>query len=287
VSRYPSGKTISIPIVFTDGTGAFADATSISLAVRKPDGTPTAGSPYTSPVHDSLGHYHQLLPAADTAPLGHYPYVVSGSVGGVPTVSDGDNFEVFDPFEVNVLPLQDAKDTLNIPQTVTVNDAEIRRKVATIVANMERTTGGPILNRTITDRIDISDSPWEIPVLKRPLVSVTSVTDVGTGLALDLTDIELDTNAGIIRRKLGVPFVTGSGVLTVIYVAGWGTAVPPGINEAAATILQFMWETQRGGASNVTSFGGQETVTLPGWGFPIPERAAWDLLPYARLGAVA
>jgi hypothetical protein len=283
VSRYPQGATVTLSFTVKDATGALVDASPISLTVHKPDGTATAGSPYT-PTHDGTGLYHQDLPLTDIATIGHYQHALTATISGKAGVQVG-SFDVFDPFEVTVLSLQDAKDMLNT--TTTTDDAEILRKIATIEANIEKTTGGPILNRTITERVDISDSPWEIRVLKRPLVSVTSATDVGTGLAVDLTDSELDTNSGFIRRKLGVSYVTGSGVLSVTYVAGWGTAVPPGITEAAALILKFLWETQRGGAAAGTPFSGEETQTLPGWGFPIPVRAAWELEPYARVGAVS
>jgi len=270
--------------VTTTATGAPVDAGSLKLTVRKPDGTSLPD--YTSPAHDGTGLYHQDIPKTDLLLAGHYSYVWTVDGAGAGVSPGAANFDLFDPFEASVLPLSDAKAMLNIVATDTTDDAEIMRKIATLEANIERYTGGPILNRPITERVDASDSPWELRFLKRPLVSVTSVTDLSTGLAVDLTDTELDTNSGFARRKSGMPYVSNGGVFTAVYVAGWGTAVPPGIEEAAAVILQHLWMTQRGAALVVTT-GGAETVTLPGFGYPVPVRAAGALAPYARVGAVA
>ena len=67
-----------------------------------------------------------------------------------------------------------------------------------------------------------------IPVRQRPLVSVTSITSASGG-AIDISGgLDLDANAGLIRRKLGLPFYgpffTWLPQVTVTYVAGWGTS---------------------------------------------------------------
>ena len=262
------------------------DAGSLSLTVKKPDATMQT---YSSPTHEGAagsGLYHQDVPAADLTQLGHYQYVWTATGAGA-GVSAPAGFEVIDPFEVLVLSLQDAKVALNIPQTDTTDDAELQRKLASIESSLERFTGGPILNRAITERVDATSSPWELRLMKRPLVSVTTATDISTGMVLDITDTELDTNAGFLRRKSGVPFGGVSRIYTVVYVAGWGTAVPAAIADAAAVIIKHLWETQRGGATIIPSQGGNEMATLPGFGYMIPNLAAEQLAPFARVGAVA
>jgi uncharacterized phiE125 gp8 family phage protein len=273
-----------------DATGALVDASPLVLTLKKPDGT--AGT-YSSLTHPGTGLYYQDIPPADITQLGHYQWYVTATIGSFVAVLPSGTFEVFPPDEVTVLALQDAKDMLNITQTSTTNDAEVQSFIEAIISNLEAMTGGPIVNRSITERVDASDSTWELRVLKRPLVSVTSVTDTGTGAAVDMTDSELDLNAGIIRRKLGMPYFSTSGIFTVVYVAGWGTAVPAAINVAARIILQHLWESQRvGGAA--PPFPNADTVLLPGFSFAIPNRAAELLagaalngMRFARVGAVA
>src|SRR5215468_9100198 len=272
MARYPSGATVTVSTTITDRTGAAADASPITLTVHKPDGTSTAGSPYT-PAHDGTGQYHVDLPTADTATVGAYPYTWTATVSSVVGVSTG-NFDVFDPFEPATIALQDAKDMLNIPQSVTTNDAEISRMIATVKAIIEKAIGGPVITRQFTnERVKCGTGYRTLTVRYRPLVSVVSIADVANGVAISLTDIDVDYNAGVIRRKLQLPFPSWGPYYLITYTAGLGVAVPPGIEEACAIILKHLWDTQRANAP--VPFGGTEDLrTLPGWDYGIPPRAA-------------
>src|SRR6266700_2317066 len=106
-------------------------------------------------------------PTGDINLLGHYPYkwVATGTGAGV----SYSNFEVFDPLEVSVLSLQDAKDHLNIPQATTTYDSELQSKNATIQAGLEKLTGGPIITRSVTERVPCPYGHNEIAVRQRPL----------------------------------------------------------------------------------------------------------------------
>ena len=115
-------------------------------------------------------------------------------------------------------------------------------------------------------------------VRQRPLVSVTSIVSVASGTAIDISaGLDLDPNAGTIRRKLGYPFYgpffTWLPAMTVTYVAGWGVSAPPAFNTAARIILQNLWETQHGPSAR-PQMGGGDMVTMPGFGFAIPNQAA-------------
>jgi len=282
MARYLAGlETVHIPVTVRDSTGTLTDASAISLVVHQPDGTVKT---YSSPAHDGTGLYHQDLPLADTTPVGFYPWVwqitlASGAGGG----SKG-SFDTYDPFEVTVLPLQDAKDMLNIQASDTSNDSELQRKIATITALIEKTIGGPVITRQITnERVRAGSGYRTLTVRYRPLVSVVSIADVVDNVPLSLSDLDVDGVTGIIRRKLQLPFWSRGPFYLVTYTAGLGTAVPAFVNEAAALIIQHLWETQRGGAP--VAFGGPEpTVTLPGGGFGIRPRAA-ELLSPATLEA--
>lgn len=284
MSRYPLGQPVRVSTTIKDLTGAPVDAGTLKLTVRRPD---ASTQDYLTPAHDGAagsGTYHQDIPAADATQLGHYAYVWTATGAGA-GVSPPSGFEVHDPFEVTVLSLQDGKDALNKSQTVVTDDAELLRKIATIESNLEKTTGGPIINRQITERVELVGGYTAFLVRKRPIVSVQSLVSVASGAALNISDLEWDPNSNIVRRKLALPFYgpffTWLPTFTVTYTAGLGTAVPPSVQDAAGIILQHLWEPQRGMSSNPRYGGNEDTITLPGWSFAIPTLAAELLSPYA------
>jgi hypothetical protein len=181
MSRYPQGQPVRVSTTVRDVTGALVNATTLTLTVKlaQADGTWLTTGTYASPANDSTGTYHQDIPAADLAATGHYQYSWVGTGTGA-GVSSGE-LDVFDPFETAILPLQDAKDALNIPQATTTFDAEIQSYIATIKSNLERATGGPLVNRTIVERSEMMSAQTVIPVLQRPLVSVTSIVSASGG----------------------------------------------------------------------------------------------------------
>ena len=278
--RYPQGATVRVTVgPFRDATGALADASPLTLTVNKPDGTTQV---YSSLTHDSTGLYHQDLPDTDLAVLGAYQWYAVGTVGSFKAVLPSGKFDVFAPDEVTVLSLADAKDFIDIPQATTKYDDEIARKISVIEGMLERMTGGPIVNRTIVDeRTEVGSGYHTLTVRYRPLVSVTSITDVASGTALAVTDLDVDTATGVIRRKLNLPFWSRGPYYLITYVAGQGVVTPAAFSEAASVILQHLWESQRG-QSSVPQYGGEETVTLPGLGYAIPNRAAELLAPFAQ-----
>jgi hypothetical protein len=274
MSRFPLGQPIRLSTTIRDVTGTLVNATTLTLLVKlaNADGTSTTTVTYSSPVNDSTGAYHQDIPAADLASLGHYQYTWTATGTGA-GVSFGD-FDVFDPFEPAVLPLQDAKDMLNIPQTVTTSDAELQSWIATIETSLEAMTGGPLVNRSVTERAEFTCDMLTLQVRQRPLVSITSITSIPNGAAVDISaGLDIDPLANVARTKGGWAFSAFSPLATVTYVAGWGTVIPAAFNAAARIILDHLWETQHGPSAR-PSMGGTEMITLPGWGYAIPQRAA-------------
>lgn len=278
MSRYPQGQPIRLSTTVRDVTGTLVNATTLTLTVKlvQADGTLLTTGTYASPANDGTGLYHQDVPAADLASTGHYQYAWTATGTGA-GVSFGD-FDVFDPFETAVLPLQDAKDALNIPQTVTSSDAEIQSFIATIESNLEKATGGPLVNRVITaERAEMMSNQTVILVRQRPLVSVTAIASASGG-NIDISGgLDLDVNAGTIRRKLGLPFFgpffQWLPQCNVTYVAGWGTSVPAAFNSFARIVIQHLWTSQHGPSSR-PSMGGGDMVTPPGFGFAVPNMAA-------------
>lgn len=277
MTRYLLGAPATITTTVrqrnTDGTYSLVTPTTLTLTVRRPDLSTQA---YATPTVDGLGLYHQDVPATDLAQLGQYLYKWVSTGPGAGVIAG--NFDVADPFDAAIMSLQDAKDMLNIPQTVTTYDAEIQSWIDTIEAGLEKMTGGPLVNRSIVERADVCG--WrEILLRKRPVVSVQSIADQA-GQALSITDLDVDTNSGVVRRRLGLPFITLWPVVTVTYTAGWGVPTPPAFNRAGAIILDHLWQTQHG-PSVRPSMAGDETTVDYGLGFAIPNRAAELLAPYA------
>lgn len=289
MARYPLGQPVRVSFTVRDLAGNLVNAAGTTLLVKasQADGTWLTTGTYTSSVNDSTGTYHQDIPVTDLTAAGHYQWTATATGTGA-GVTFGE-FDVFDPFEIAVLPLADGKDALNIPQSNTTYDTEIQQYIATIQSNLERMTGGPLANRTITsERTELTNSYTVLQVRQRPLVSVTSIVSAASGLALDISaGLDLDVNAGTIRRKLGYPFYgpyfTWLPAMLVTYVAGWGTSVPAAFNTAARIILQNLWETQHGPSARPSMGGQDDMVTLPGFGFAIPNQAA-ELLEGSQNG---
>lgn len=276
MSRYPLGQPITLPTTVRDtATGALVDPTTLTLTIRKPDGTDLPA--YTYPgavVRDALGTFHLDVPAADLAVVDHYKFkwVSTGPGAGVGIGS----FDVYDPFEVSILTLPDAKEHLKIAQANTQHDTKIQVWLDTIDENVERAIGGPVITRAVTERVEAVDGGRALPLRKRPAVAVTSMTSLASGQVVDVSDVEVDPNANIARRKSGLPFdayaVAGPPVFTVVYTAGLGLAVPAPVSAAARIILDHLWETQRGPSAR-PSAGGDDTSQVFGMSFAIPNRA--------------
>ena len=287
MARYPQGGPVRVSTTVRDTSGALVNAGAITLTVKlaQADGTLATTGTYASPVNDSTGLYHVDIPAADLAVTGHYSYVWT-STGTGAGVSPPADFDIYDPFETSVLPLQDAKDQLNIPQATTTYDAELQSYIATIESCLEKAAGGPLVNRVVTaERAEMLSNQTVIPVRQRPLVSVTQITGAG-GTAIDISGgLKLDVNAGLIRRPLGYPFYgpffTWLPEVYVTYVAGWGTSVPAAFNSFARIVVQHLYTSQRGPAA--MPMGGGEMATVPGFGFAIPNMAA-ELLAGSQNG---
>jgi hypothetical protein len=276
MARYPLGQPVRISTTVRDVTGALVNAGGLTLLVKiaAADGTWTTTGTYTTPVNDSTGTYHQDIPVTDLTLTGHYQYTWTATGTGA-GVSYGD-FDVFDPFETAILPLQDAKDMLNIPQTSTTADAELASWIATIETSLEAMTGGPLVNRAVTERGELDGTCTILQVRQRPLVSVTSITPVATGVADDISaGLDLDPGAGIIRSKTGATFAgSWDAAVTVVYVAGWGTSVPAAFNSAARIILAHLWETQHGPSARPSMGGADLLAQVPGFPYAIPNGAA-------------
>lgn len=275
--RVPSGQPIRVTTTVTDLNLALVNAGTIKLTLQYPDGTQLD---FTSPVNDSTGVYHQDLSAANLNQVGHYQFVwiTTGTGAGA---KEGE-FEVYDPFEVRLLSVQDAKAAVGISAANTTYDDDINSKIATIESNLERLTGGPIVTRQVSERVDATSNFTSFVLRQRPVATIISIVEITTGNALSLTDLEVDTNAGIVRRKLLLPFLLRTSACTVTYTAGWGTVVPPVFQEAAKYLFKELWRGTRGAATEGSSRmdGLDENRASASLGFVITDEVLALIAPY-------
>jgi hypothetical protein len=281
--RYPLGQPVRLSTTVRDVGGALVNAGALSLTVKKPDATTQT---YASPTNDGTGLYHQDVPAADLTQLGAYQYVWTATGAGA-GVSGPNGFTVFDPFELELLSLADAKEHLNI--LTTTYDAELQGFIDAVVPSIERHLGGPAVIRSVVETVEPVDCYRALPLTKRPFVSLTGIT--ANGVTVSTSDVYA-TPGRVLRRRYGLPFVPyWQPPYVVTYKAGLDVAAPADVVLAGKIILGHLWETQRGrsggrGPSANSEYGSINTV-VPGFAFAIPNRALQLLNAYAPESGLA
>ncbi|QIJ62551.1 hypothetical protein [Streptomyces sp. JB150] len=262
------GDVVPLGTTVRDGSGNLANAGSMALTLTLPDNTTVSVNPVT-PV--STGTYQY-----DYATVQPGRHVVRWVATGINAGAYTDVFDVREAAPPLIFSLADARKHVNMPATVTTHDEELRGWVEAATAAVEFFVG-PVARRTVTEVHDRA-SARTLALRKTPVISVTAVTAVLTGgTSYAVADLDLDGEAGIVRRKDGGLLV---GPLRVIYVAG-RTTIRANISHAARIILQHLWRTQGGGIGRPAPGGMDDyavTEPIPGLGFAVPNRALELLL---------
>ncbi len=167
-----------------------------------------------------------------------------------------------------LLTLAAAKAHLNIPPATTTQDDEILFWLGVITDPIERHIGGPVITRSITERVEPTGGGSTLLLTQIPVVSVVSIGGAA------VSGLDVDGPAGIVRGSFGL------GATTVVYRAGRGDTAPAAISGAARIILGHLWQTQRGAVLR-PSMSGDETTVMPGLGYAVPNRALELLAPFA------
>ncbi|MER7046778.1 head-tail connector protein [Streptomyces jumonjinensis] len=173
-----------------------------------------------------------------------------------------------------LLTLAQAKAQLDIDTTA--HDGELQDYIDALTAVIEARVG-PIEIRTVTETVDSRD--MRLALTQTPAVALTSLTPVVTGgLALDVADLVLDGQTGIVRRRIGARFYGGP--WTAVYTAGRASTLPT-VGLAARLLLQHLWRTQYGGARGRGSADDYDvTEPIPGFGYAVPNRVLELLEPF-------
>lgn len=263
MARYPLGAPVRVSTTVRDTSGTLTTPTALTLAVRAPDGTTeTYGSPSTT----GTGLYYQDVPTADLPDAGRYAYAWTATGSGAGVVPGA--FDVYDPMDLSVISLEDARQHLNFRSTD--DDDELRYMVAATTRVVERLAGA-VVPREVTEVVRQRGGQRSLMLATRPVLSVTSVTAINGGGTVDPGGLYVDSPlAGIVRRSDGGALAGGP--WTVVYQAG-RAEVPPHIGLAARILVQHLWETQRGAASmTMPSLDMDNDAGYPGVWFAIPDK---------------
>jgi len=161
--------------------------------------------------------------------------------------------------------LAEAKSWINY--TGTADDTEQTMVLTAASEWVEYAIGGPLSVTAFTEMHTVEG--WAIPLLKVPLVSVTSITpDQGT--ALDVSTYLVDSTANLVRVRSWL-----CGLYTVVYTAGL-SAILNRHKIAGLEVFRHLWLIQNGSAGR--GYPSDDLVPTP-MGFMVPRRAAEMLEP--------
>lgn len=262
MARYPLGAPVLVSTTVRDVSG-LVTPTTIVLAVRAPDGTTVS---YNAPTATGTGAYSQQIPAADLPDAGHYTYVWTTTGPGAGVI--GGSIDVYDPADLSVISLEDAKQQLNM--TVTSNDDELRFMVAATTRVIERLAGA-VVPRTVIEVVRQRGGCRSLMLTTCPVLSVTSLTSIVDGRTYDVSALYVDSPlAGMVRRA-DQGAISG-GPWTAVYQAG-RLEVPANIGLAARMLVEHLWETQRGAAQiNPPTLSVDASLGTPGVWFAVPNK---------------
>lgn len=252
---YEVGDTARLSYDVKDPAGTLVNATGITLTITLPDDTTTSPAVTNPPAQ--TGKYfvdyviaqagRHVLVWTTTNPVTAYTDVLNAA-----TTAGG------------IVGLTETKDHLNLSQALSTDDEELRRHIGAATRVVEWKCGA-VVRRNVTE---VLPGGCELVLGQRPVISLTSLTPIITGgVTVQVSDLDLDPQTGIVRRKDGSWI---SGMQRVVYRAG-RAIVPDNLILAAFVIIEHLWSTQRGGRG--TNVDQEETVYLQLFGFAVPRRA--------------
>jgi hypothetical protein len=257
-------------------TGALINATTVTLSIFLPDGTPVTP---VAMVNDSTGKYHYDF--LTTVAGRHTGTIVST----IPTTARGFSFEVTPILASTIVSLTDQKNYLGMSLTRTTSDTELLdfMRVATVIIENKV---GSVVTRTITDEFQpTGDSLWlkNLPVIGNPTLITPWLT---TGIGYNVAAVRTDSESGRVTNMSGLPFLGGP--FAVTYKSG-RTVVPANLSLAAKQAVKYMWETQRGGMVmvGVRSGEAQEMFNIAGREYVVPRRVMSAIQPHKQTPRVA
>lgn len=228
------GAVYGAAIDIHDGTGALANAASVTLTITLPDATTVTPAVPNPPA--STGQYRYSYVTVQPG-----RHVATWSTTG-PVTAYRDVFDVGEDAVPSIVSLADAKDFLGIAQSDTSEDDELRAWLAGCTQVIEREKNEVIARRAVT-QTEFNEHPRSVRLWKLPVIELTSLAAADDSRTWDVTsDVRTDPETGLVRRISGPQM---RGWITASYTAGY-QVVPYHVMQASLVLLQHVWETQRG-----------------------------------------
>lgn len=240
------GDVANLTVTVRNTAGTPANAGTVVCTITQPDGTTST-------------------PAVSNTGTGIYSAGFTPTLAGrhlVRWVATGANAssytDVFDAFAANprfLISLADLREALNLADTNTVHDAELRLYLAaatTVIESIDR----PYLTQTRTHSFDGGRRTLVLP--ETPVASVTSIAyspTLGVSETLPADDYRVAAFSGVIHHATG-RFPVGLTSLTVTYTVG-ESVIPPNVILAARELCRHWWQRSQQ-ASARPAFGGQQ-----------------------------
>lgn len=129
---------------------------------------------------------------------------------------------------LGILSLAEIKAKLGISEADTSRDAQLtglNLRIADLIAGECRVPGDGVnpptlLRETITETVRVTCYQQKIILARRPVVSITSVTELGTALTAEQYEVEASP-ALLYRLNSDERVCWPEGKVTVVYTAGW------------------------------------------------------------------
>jgi hypothetical protein len=260
---YDLSDSVPIAVDVKDAAGALTNASTVTLTITQPDGTPTSPSVANPP--SVTGEYRVTFIPTQIG-LHAWRFVATG-----PNTAYQDVFNVRDTVSPSLVSMADAKKHLRI--TSTEFDDQLREYLEASTKVVEGYVG-PIVRRTHTRRVRGYRS--EIALPHTQVTAVTAVTLVRDGSTpVTLSDLAINTPAGIVTYKNGQYFPYGD--MDWTYTVG-RTVVDPNWTQAAELIFQTRWQQSQLG--NLPSIQGDNPgYVVSGSGYLVPYAAMALLQP--------
>lgn len=141
---------------------------------------------------------------------------------------------------MTTLTLADVKPLLNFQGTV--DDDALESVIAQAEALVVERCG-PVSDVTLTKRVEARGDTLILPVI--PAISVTSVTNVETGVAVTLDADDVNLTAGLIDAE----YICDGELYEVVYHAGRAT-IPEPLKRAVIEMTRYLWRPMQGPTVN-------------------------------------
>jgi hypothetical protein len=277
------GAQVPLAWTSTDTSGNPREAATAVVTVFAPDGT----SSTPTVTHNGSGSYSATYTTSQT---GHHVVAWTAADTGF-SDAFADSFEVQAAADPTIVSLADAKQILNLTNTVEF-DLELQgwNQDATEVAEY---ICGPVVTRQVTEvvraqgrvlvlsyapvRTDLgttlSNANRRDGSTTNGLVSITPLMTYGFMYPVD--ELLVDGPRGIVRHYAGLPFFYSGDPFSQFLVDYWvgRKIINRAIYDGSKMILEHLYQVRRGGAGAQDVAAGESVTTLPGFGFAVPNRA--------------